>query len=731
MKRILLLGLMAAGLTACQEPGSTIQFDTSTKDISFPNDLWFLGSDDGTLNIDIDEETNALGYIASLNATDGWSTHMPFEIGIDFLDGAELDSTSITAEAVKLYQVVTGEDCMKPVKDYQVCTAESALIYGSDFTAEATSSGLKIVPLAPLEAKTTYLLVLTDSLMDSTGRSVMASAQYHDFQMGFATPETREAQRIIQSYEKVAMAQGVDRSHIIYSMAMTTQSTQDVLLAVKQQVVENGPTDLHVADSGLDLATLLNASGYELSATQQALFSTGQYYGGSLSLPYYLGISTADDPYAPLYQHWNATEQVGSDFHLTQYNSLPAENTVCEESCISNPGDITVQMTVPNISDAANAVRTAYGLSSLSEPVDGWPVIILQHGITSQKSDFLAVTGILSLYGFATVAIDFPLHGDRGFDLDSDGTDDINASTNSYSDYISLSYMLTTRDNTRQGIADLLGLRFALQNVTGANLNATDVQFVGHSLGAITGLSFSALANESTGDAATDEQFRIDSLSLEAPGVGVPSFLIESYFFGDAIESGLAYLYSEAFQVYVSENGYGIDELSDAYSAFYAALDEESQLEIDSLLDVVILSSQTATDSGDPVNYTAALAESGASVHVMEVVGNGTDNLWDLVIPNTVTTNPNAGTEPVISQLGMTSVDSSGYGTSQAVRFAYGYHSSILSTARCVEVTFSDDAFDKCEAATAEMQSQMASFMYSRGQYLTITDSGLIQEVTE
>jgi hypothetical protein len=723
------------GLSSCQDTGTSIIFDTDSGDISLPNDLWFLGSDDGTLNIDIDEDTNSLDYIDSLNALDGWSTHTPFEIPIAFPIDVTLDSNSIDGDSVQLYEVTVGEDCFSTsIDSYEACSIENTLTYGTDYLAEATVTGLKVSPLSPLAAKTTYLLVLTDSLTDSDGNPVQASDNYQQLQLSIDefpmdSEEAQQIQGIINSYENVASDIGIDKQSIIYTMAMTTQSAEDVLLTVKDKIVEQGAADLTVAATGYDLATLLTASGYELTDTQELLFSTGDYYSGSLTLPYYSGISTEDDPYAPLTDHWSASEIVGSEYNLTQYNTSPQENTVCNDSCISNPGNITVQMTVPSETDAANAVRSAYGLDSITEPADGWPVVILQHGVTSKKSDMLAITGILSLYGFATVAIDLPLHGDRGFDLDNDGTDDISATNNSYADYINLTSLLTTRDNVRQGIADLLGLRYALQNISGANINATDVQFMGHSLGAITGISFGALANMSTGNDATDAQFAIDSISLAAPGVGIASFLMESSYFGGAIESGLAYAYDEDFQTYVSENGYTTDDLESAYDDYYASLSEDAQSELSTMLSNIVLAAQTTIDNGDPVNYTASLATNGTNMHVMEITGNGTENYSDLVIPNEVDSNPNAGTEAAINQLDMTSTDQSSYGHSFAVRFAYGHHSSVLSTENCTYVTTTDSAFDLCEEATTEMQSEMASFLYSRGQYVAVSNSAVIEAV--
>lgn len=162
----------------------------------------------------------------------------------------------------------------------------------------------------------------------------------------------------------------------------------------------------------------------------------------------------------------------------------------------------------------------------------------------------LGLTGILSVYGFATVAINHPLHGDpdvfggtmsggsRGFDVDGDGVDDINASTVEATHYMNLASLLTTRDNLRQSTSDLLGLRLGLNFLGGVhaegnaiNVDKTNVHFLGHSLGAITGMNFIALSNTPL-DAQVDPLFAVKTNSLAMPGVMVANFLMESGSFG-------------------------------------------------------------------------------------------------------------------------------------------------------------------------------------------------------
>ena len=187
-------------------------------------------------------------------------------------------------------------------------------------------------------------------------------------------------------------------------------------------------------------------------------------------------------------------EKLDSARNITKFNPYPQPTG-------GNMGTETldVQVTIPD-----PAIAGVLGFP-ISMPEAGWPVVILAHGITSQKEDMLAITGTLSLAGIASVAIDQPLHGSRGFDLDGDGTDDLNATSVSATHYMNLASLPTARDNLRQSVSDLLGLRLGLNAVID-NTATQNVKFdmgrvsiMGVSLGAITGGNFAAVANTSMG----------------------------------------------------------------------------------------------------------------------------------------------------------------------------------------------------------------------------------------
>nr|ABC54619.1 cytotonic enterotoxin [Aeromonas hydrophila] len=171
-------------------------------------------------------------------------------------------------------------------------------------------------------------------------------------------------------------------------------------------------------------------------------------------------------------------------------------------------------------------------------------VIIYQHGVTSIKENAYALA--LSQIGagmgagkkVAVVVIDHPLHGERGYAL-SGSMDTVTTSENP-TPYLNLGYLTVARDNLKQSVADLLGLRLAvgLANAKGGQLGGAGlkVHFLGHSLGAITGANLLAVANQTTGSAQADALFKLDTGGLAMPGGGIAPLLLNSPSFGPTIK---------------------------------------------------------------------------------------------------------------------------------------------------------------------------------------------------
>lgn len=413
--------------------------------------------------------------------------------------------------------------------------------------------------------------------------------------------------------------------------------------------------------------------------------------------------------------------------HITRYSPIPARKG-------RNPDGtetLAVQVTVPD--PAVVAVLAAIpdsGVQSISKPEGGWPIVILQHGITSKKEDFLAITGALSVAGYATVAIDHPLHASRGFVIDGQIVNTSGGFGGSVTDYFNLASLLTSRDNARQSIVDAMGLRLGLNAVvdlTGGSvdLDGSNVSYVGQSLGSITGIPTVAMSNASLGGplAAFDGMYAFTSAVFSVPGGGTAGMLMESPGFGPLIKGSLLAASSTDFQAFLVEyattNGLAPeDALVPAYLAFEAVIDDSQRATIEAVFASFTFAAQTISDSSDPNNF-AALLGSNSRVLMHEVVGGGQNDdgstaLPDQTIPNnTVNSSTFAGTDPLARFIGLEKVSSTTQGNG-LVRFISGGHSSLLNPSISA-------------ATTAEMQRQAAAFVATSGTTIVITNSAVVE----
>jgi len=120
----------------------------------------------------------------------------------------------------------------------------------------------------------------------------------------------------------------------------------------------------------------------------------------------------------------------------------------------------------------------------------------------------------------------------------------------------------------------------------------------------------------------------------------------------------------------------------------------------------LLFSIQTQVDPIDPINIAGQLAGNTSKLHVIEVVGDGADNLPDQVLPNGNGTTL-TGTETLVRLLGLGCLDKTTTNTASAgvVKFAKGHHSSLIDPSPSAGATAPAAA-----AATAEMQTQVVTF---------------------
>ncbi|MFC1701246.1 hypothetical protein ACFL1J_00625 [Pseudomonadota bacterium] len=667
-----------------------------------PSNLAFFTTTDMTLDIPVDDPTNTGDPLVALSSLDGWSLTEKWVAGFanntagryDNNTPGSIDPTSVTTgQSVRVFEVTTSQFLF-------VTSIVRELTPGVDyFATAATASQIAILPLKPLKEYTAYMAVFTNDINDTQGNDATPDRTYgfgktsvpwvdangHSTNPLFddATAQQLELIRqVVQSMELNAAAYGIDPADIVLAWTAQTQSVTRTLKTLKAYAqpspTQIGPTNLNTHD--------INPGWPGLA----------DIYAGIITLPYYSDIPTADNPSAQLTSFWQAEpgayvppfDQFGLDptsTHVTIANPIPIKK---------NDQTVPIMVTVPNAS------------SGNVKPANGWPVVIYGHGITRNRTDVLAVADTLASIGYATVAIDFPLHGvspddephlapfwientpfapianERTFDADF-----LNNATLTFgpdglidpSGYIvmpaSIGSMQTGRDSLRQGIIDLVQVAISVSSMdidfdTVPDLDASNMGYVGVSWGSMHGTGLTAL------------EPLITRAFLSVPGGGIARFANASPWIGPIVQG----VFGQAGLVP------GTAEYEQA-----------------------LLVWQTLLDAGDPINWAAAAA-ANTPIMLHEVID-------DQVIPNYVPFAPLSGTEPMIAAMGLNA-----YSTSQAspdgLRSAARFlkpatHTSLLSPNRG-----SPEAF-------AEMQKQMASFIASHGGAIMVTDESTMVPVMQ
>ncbi|MGJ8682827.1 VolA/Pla-1 family phospholipase [Paraglaciecola sp.] len=833
------------------EPYIRVVFNPATSDLNIPNDLLMLPSGnffDFTLNTEGDEPFDLTNPKHALSALDGWSLHQPMEIRVDLPDGMDIDPSTVTSQSIVLFeakQALEGESalCLSTAAQLPApgvpCELGQQLVYGEDFIASYTpgSASVNVVPLKVLKPSQGYLLVVTESLKDQTGRPVKGSGTWDLVRQSIETNKVGvEAlvplQTITNLMVELLEPEDIAREELSYAAYFSTQSIGHVLTNIKklnigsyaeafkqanlqgldaesaqlfakqylptikvEALSENSnafeslasrilaPDELEqLTQVGLNTcAGLLNTINqpdsplYEV-ATQTfnsvGAFCAAEVVGGTVDLPYY------SNPIQPKTDWWKAActsgatlKLLGADVitGLIQAGQVGGNNTLCQQASnnqlfdldltslgMDDPRNLTkynsipmlqgrqndnpdtlfneagtesikVLFTVPNES-VLSVISAASGgaVPLIQKPASGWPVVIFSHGITGNKSNVLPLTAAFSLAGFATVAIDHPLHGERGL-LDQKGAF-TNASVNSVTDYLNFTSLLTARDNVRQSMSDIMNLRLALNSINdGANklaLDISEVHFIAQSLGSVTGVGAVATANSSMGGelALFDELYSINTSVLNVPSGGVPTSVLESNSFGSLVKGSLLAASSDDFVAFLTQysinNGLsGEEAIGPAAKAFLEALSEDQLQPINKMFDAFRFASQTVLDGGDPIAFAKTLTNT-TPVLMQLHVGGGINDDGSVAITDDVnpveTKFPLVGSQALANIMGLEQVHSTGNQSRALIRMLTGDHFSLL-----VPTASSD--------TTTEVQQQATSFFLSKGQTVVISDTSLVE----
>ena len=682
----------------------------------FPSNLFYFALDSGgnllpptdlTLNTPVEDPSDYGNPRVALNALDGFSPTEKWITGFSNNGSPDMSSalvgsyTNAIPGSIDPTTVTTG----KSVRVFEVTMSQFLFVTGIvreltpgvDYVAvPASDSQIAILPLKPLKEYTSYMAVLTNDIRDTNGNDATPDRTYSFgktsvpwvdengnstnplFPNSFAG--TLELVRqVIQSMElNVAAYAGINPDDIVLAWTAQTQSITRTLKTLRA-FAQPAPTT--IVQTPLNTGNLVPGSP-----------GAADVYMGVITVPYYAGIPSAENPIAPLNTFWKAApgayvppfDQFGLDptsTNITVANPIPVPNGM---------QTVPLLITVPR---------------GQAKPANGWPVVIFGHGITSNRLALLAAADGFAAAGYAAVAMDFPMHGispddtpqyadfwventpfapianERTFDVDyisnttgAPGPDGLIDASGAHAISAGLSNMLVGRDTIRQGVADLSVLAVSIGSMDfdsdGApDTDASNIAYAGQSWGGMHGTVFTAI------EPLVTRSF------FSVPGGGIARFSEASQSFGPIIRAGLA-----------------------ASGVYPGTADYES----------FFLVWQTVLDSADPINW-AAEAAANTPILLHEAIN-------DRVIPNFVPTSPLAGTEPLIKVMGLES-----YSTTQ--QSATGLRAAGRFVQPADHVSWLDPSYSP--AAFFEMQSQAVTFIGSFGGAVVVTDEDTMVPVIQ
>lgn len=717
--RILCLALaIATTLTACDDgentPDNRQYVAYGLDKVIYPNDL-LLTDGDGTIALNQEAEGEPVDYRDYNNvygALDGWSTGYPMVIPLTGPEN-EIDPVSLADNLIML-NADSGE-----LLDVNV-----------DFRVELTEGGdIRVLPMKILPESTRFVLALTDGVTDTAGRvAFKASLTYQKLLSGEDTGHalSQAASSQIQSTHSL-LADAVEGRNIIYSTQFTTQSIYPVMEAVKANIPEQPLRNLTLVGSNGGIST----------------------FEAVITVPYYLEIpNSANCKVAALYPE--GSEQARA------INADPIHYCAPLYSWWKDG----------NGSFVHGANPTPLAQSEQQVPVliyapDSWdprlpsndhvlPASIFVHGITGWKESAQTMAKSIIDTNRLVIAIDQPLHGERGIDLDGDGKMDITAtSTEDHEDksvYLNLLSPLTLRDNQRQAVVDQLALRKALNSTP--FVDNRDISLIGHSLGGIVSTMVSELSQ-------SDDELTFSTVNLVVPGMHLTDLVMNSDLLGDEVaeqiknSSDIQLMVAKILGVYDSSEQTKVEGLNAL--AKYKFESEENKMKAEQLEQTIYEQAvadmfpavQAAVDAGDPANFTTRQANNPQQpILLLEAAGTcdpytgdcqlGADYLPDTVVPNKATGLPLAGTDPLIEHLSLRTITERVEGegiVKGAIRVMYGGHGTYLfpyegpaieSEGKLVPAPIGSDEFSTQEVVrvTQSMKAQqttISQFIASQG----------------
>ena len=519
--------------------GPTVEFDPGSAIIPFPNNL-LLNPATGKVNLPAQchESPSATALREGvINQLDGFGT---FETAIQITFTEPVDPASLTDHVV-LLQRARGADAVTPGTPVAVRMIPGTTPrYDATCTTVSMVDSLVLIPLGPLEQKSTYVVGVLEGVKNAAGKEFVPS-----FLMGLVRqtedPVTIDAMGNItanhtpidattdagktqlqgidllwKAHAKAfafLAAAGHDASTVLLGFEFTTQTVTDTLDptvtgSTASSIV--GSTPQLIQDVKGDAQTVLHGAFIGLTGSDQCQQpytdpSSGTSFPGGGPIP------------CQAVGHIDAALVSSAQFQTDTPNPLTGGNPV--------PGPFNDPIKPTKIHDGTLTALVV--VPAGTPPAGGWPTLVFGHGLGSSKESAVVIASQLAAAGIQGVAIDFVAHGSRAILIDNKDADgcgpnvhganlgpDPTVDHQCFAPPLSVD-LATTRDNIRQTVLDLQQLAATMKfcgtdNCSPLSVDSSRILYTGISLGGIIGST----------TVAADPDFKEAVLNVAAVGLG-------------------------------------------------------------------------------------------------------------------------------------------------------------------------------------------------------------------
>ncbi len=548
-----------------ETPGPSVEFDPANSIVPFPNNI-VLDPTTGKVKLAMsacESPTATAIRTGVLNTLDGFGT---YEVALQVTLTEAADPATVAGNVV-LFKVASGMTPVDPTSAQPVpvfTTVNTTLRFDpANCAAPAMVAAIDIVPLVPLDEKSTYVYAILDGLKTANGTPFLPSPTWALVRQP-ADPVTLDDMGNVVSdrtplvpgqdangngIDDTVELQGLDglwklHAPLLMFLAATNHMPGNILVAAGFNTqTTTDPLDPAVASSPAS-TTPTTPLGLMISVPTQDGVTAEQFLTAALP---------------PGTCNAIPCNAVGDIFggHLTSpsYQVL-GPNPLAGGAMVPGPWSDPVH---PMVVSPTQSLEFIAAIPKSAPPAGGYPLVVFGHGLGSAKETLAVFAPQLAAAGFASIAIDFQAHGSRavresidpaigcaghcavattmacdGFmancpanDTCLNGAGQAIAPTvtqQCYAPFLSTD-LATTRDNIRQTVLDLQRLIQAAKACGTAGCAAANapssvlavdgahIVYAGISLGGIIGSTNASVAKD------------LQAAVLNVPGVGLVDIL--------------------------------------------------------------------------------------------------------------------------------------------------------------------------------------------------------------